>query len=143
MLGCSKAGVDMAINDMNEPMGTSKSEAGNFPSVGVGASAGGLQAFKQLLHALPEDWGMAFVLIPHLAPEHRSLMAEILARETPMPVSEVHDEPLIKRNHVYVIPPNRTMLLTDGHLKLVPRQELGGQHRSIDLFFRSLAETSG
>jgi two-component system, chemotaxis family, CheB/CheR fusion protein len=67
-------------------------------------------------------------------------MAEILARETPMPVLEVHDEPLIEPNRVYVIPPNRTMLATDGHLKLIPAEEPRSQHRSIDFFFRSLAE---
>jgi two-component system, chemotaxis family, CheB/CheR fusion protein len=67
-------------------------------------------------------------------------MPEILTRLTSMPVVQVDDEPLIERNHVYVIPPNRTMLLTDGHLKLVPR-EARGQHRSIDAFLRSLAET--
>jgi two-component system CheB/CheR fusion protein len=114
-----------------------------FPIVGVGASAGGLEAFKQLLKVLPPDLGMAFVLVPHLAPEHRSLMAEILARETLMSILEVTDEPRIEPDHIYVIPPNRTMLLTDGHLKLVPREALRGQHRSIDAFFRSLAEEQG
>ncbi len=129
----------MAVEDSSKPY-ASEVETTRFPIVGIGASAGGLVAFKQLLQALPTDLGMAFVLIPHLAPEHRSLMAEILSRETPMPVLEVHDEPLIEHNKVYVIPPNRTMLLANGHLKLVPREELQGQHRSIDAFFRSLAE---
>ncbi len=115
-------------------------EIDGFPIVGIGASAGGLEAFKRLLQALPADPGMAFVLIPHLDPEHRSLMAEILTRISAMPVLEVNDEPLIERNHVYVIPPNRTMLVTDGHLKLTPREALHGQHRSIDAFLRSLAE---
>ena len=117
-----------------------KDKAPKFPIVGIGASAGGLEAFNRLFEALPPDLGMAFVLIPHLDPEHRSLMPEILTRVTSMPVMQVTDEPLIERNHVYVIPPNRTMLLTDGHLKLVPREALRGQHRSIDAFLRSLAE---
>ena len=119
---------------------SSKSQVPKFPIVGIGASAGGLEAFKQLFQALASDLEMAFVLIPHLDPEHRSLMPEILTRVTSMPVMQVTDEPLIERNHVYVIPPNRTMLLTDGHLKLVPREALQGQHRSIDAFLRSLAE---
>src|ERR1700751_910257 len=95
-----------------------------FPIVGIGASAGGLEAFKQLFQALPSDLDMGFVLIPHLDPEHRSLMPEILTRVLSMPVMQVNDEPLIERNQVYVIPPNRNMLLMDGHLKLVPREVL-------------------
>src|SRR5690606_25869667 len=92
--------------------------------VGVGASAGGLDAYQQLLAALPVDTGMAFVLVQHLAPEHQSMLAEILGRVTAMPVMEVRDEPRVAPNHVYVIPPNRSMLLADGHLKLVPRTDL-------------------
>jgi two-component system, chemotaxis family, CheB/CheR fusion protein len=121
----------------------SKGEVPQFPIVGVGASAGGLEAFRHLLQALPRDLGMAFVLIPHLAPEHRSMMAEILARETPMPVLEVHDQPVIEPNRVYVIPPNRTMLLVNRHLKLIPAEEPRSHHRSIDSFFRSLADDQG
>ncbi|HET6574058.1 MAG TPA: chemotaxis protein CheB [Fimbriiglobus sp.] len=117
-----------------------KSETPAFPIVGVGASAGGLEAYQHLLRALPADTGMAFVLVQHLAPEHQSMLAEILGRSTAMPVIEVHDEPRVEPNHVYVIPPNRTMLMTDGHLKLVPRSEVRGQHRSIDTFLRSLAD---
>jgi chemotaxis response regulator CheB len=75
------------------------------PVVGVGASAGGLEAFTQMLQALPVDTGMAFVLIQHLAPTRPSLLAEILSRATRMPVVEVHDEPRVQPNHVYVIPP--------------------------------------
>jgi two-component system, chemotaxis family, CheB/CheR fusion protein len=71
-----------------------------FPIVGVGASAGGLEAFTQLLKALPADTGMAFVLVQHLAPTHPSALAEILSRATKMPVLEVHDEPTIEPNHV-------------------------------------------
>ena len=133
----------MAIEDSSNTgagVAVSKEQVSKFPIVGVGASAGGLEALKELLQELPADLDMAFVLIPHLNPEHRSLMAEILARVTSMPVIEVKDEPLIERNHVYVIPPNRTMLLSDGHLKLVPREAVRGQHRSIDAFLQSLAE---
>ena len=79
-----------------------------FPVVGVGASAGGLEAFTQLLKALPADTGMAFVLVQHLAPSHPSALAEILSRATRMPVTEVQAEPKVEPNHVYVIPPART-----------------------------------
>ncbi|MGH7779032.1 MAG: CheR family methyltransferase [Candidatus Binataceae bacterium] len=122
------------------PISVAKDQIPKFPIVGIGASAGGLEAFKLLFQALPPDLGMAFVLIPHLDPEHSSLMPEILTRMTSMPVTQVTDELQIERNHVYVIPPNRTMLLVNGHLKLMPREGLRGQPRSIDVFLRSLAE---
>ena len=119
---------------------TLEKEAGAFPIVGVGASAGGLEAFTQMLGALPVDTGMAFVLVQHLAPKHTSLLAEILSRATAMPVTEVHDEPRVEPNHVYVIPPDRDMVISRGALQLRPREKTRGQHRPIDLFLRSLAE---
>jgi two-component system, chemotaxis family, CheB/CheR fusion protein len=110
-----------------------------FPIVGVGASAGGLEAFTQLLQALPADTGMAFVLVQHLAPSHRSALSEILARVTTMPVMEVQDEPNVEPNHVYVIPPDRSMIIAGGKLQLLPRASHGAHH-PIDQFFRTLAE---
>ena len=110
-----------------------------FPIVGVGASAGGLEALTQLLKALPVDTGMAFVLVQHLAPSHPSALAEILSRATKMPVMEVQDEPTVEPNHVYVIPPDRSMVIARGALQLLPR-EGGTLHRPVDEFFRSLAE---
>ena len=111
-----------------------------FPIVGVGASAGGLEAFTQMLSALPVDTGMAFVLVQHLAPKHPSLLAEILSRTTAMPVTEVQDEPRVQPNHVYVIPPNRNMVISRGSLQLLPRKGARGQHRPIDFFLCSLAK---
>jgi two-component system, chemotaxis family, CheB/CheR fusion protein len=111
-----------------------------FPVVGVGASAGGLEAFTQMLGALPLDTGMAFVLVQHLAPTHASLLSEILARATEMPVMEVQDDRRVEPNRIYVLPPDRNMTISQGVLQLSPRKEARGQHRPIDLFFRSLAE---
>ena len=111
-----------------------------FPIVGVGASAGGLEAFTQMLSALPVDTGMAFVLVQHLAPTRASLLAEILSRTTAMPVMEVQEELRVAPNHVYVIPPDRNMVISQDTLQLLPRQEGRGQNRPIDVFFRSLAE---
>src|SRR5205823_7468558 len=99
-----------------------------FPVVCVGASAGGLEAFTQLLNALPSDTGMAFVLVSHLSPSHASHLAEILSRSTRMPVNEVKDEPTVLPNHVYVIPPDRSMIIANGALKLLPRQTIDGRH---------------
>jgi two-component system CheB/CheR fusion protein len=110
--------------------------------VGIGASAGGIEAFTALLKELPVDTGLAFVLIQHLAPTHISLLAEILQRTTRMPVLEVRDEPIVCRNCVYVIPPGRVMTINDGRLALAPR---GGEapHHPIDAFFDSLAASAG
>ncbi|HEX5050237.1 MAG TPA: chemotaxis protein CheB [Planctomycetota bacterium] len=110
----------------------------SFPIVGVGASAGGLEAFTQLLTALPPDAGMAFVLVQHLAPSHPSALAEILSRATKMPVTEVLGESTVEVDHVYVIPPDRSMVIARGRLQLLQR-EGRGIHRPIDQFFRALA----
>src|SRR5579884_1576825 len=88
--------------------------------VGVGASAGGLEAFEQLLAALKEDSGMAFVLVQHLAPKHESILSELLSKSTRMPVVEVSDGIAVQPNHVYVIPPNADMSIVDGVLHLSP-----------------------
>ncbi|WP_008310606.1 chemotaxis protein CheB [Leptolyngbya sp. PCC 6406] len=110
-----------------------------FPIVGIGASAGGLEAFTQLLSHLPNDTGMGFVLVQHLDPSHDSFLSEILARTTSMPVGDAQDGMAIAPNHVYVIPPNTTMTLEGGKLHLVPRVKVHGTSKTIDTFFESLA----
>src|SRR5688572_25503366 len=111
-----------------------------FPIVGIGASAGGLEAFRQLLGALPADTGMAYVLVQHLDPRHESILADLLSKTTRMPVAEVKGNEKVKPDHVYVIPPPYDIAITDGTLKLVPRTQTGGQHMPIDLFMRTLAQ---
>src|SRR5438034_31059 len=108
-----------------------------FPIVGIGASAGGLEACTHLLHHLPPDTGMGFVLVQHLDPGHASALTQLLARETQMPVREVSNNMPVQPNHMYVIPPNATMAIAHGSLKLQPRRETTGAHRSIDFFFES------
>lgn len=110
--------------------------------VGIGASAGGLEAFSAFLEAMPPDTGLAFVFVLHMAPGHHSLLAEILSRVTSMRVTEVQQEVKVEPNHVYVIPPGRAMIIEDGMLKLSPRPE-AAQHRSVDGFFSSLAAALG
>src|SRR4029453_10124443 len=97
--------------------------------VAVGASAGGLEAFKQFLKRLPVDTGMAFVLITHLDPKHESILTELLARATRMPVSEVQDGMAVAPDHFYVIPRNTSMAIEGGALRLRPRQEGRGGRR--------------
>ncbi|MEG4318136.1 MULTISPECIES: chemotaxis protein CheB [unclassified Microcoleus] len=114
-----------------------------FPIVGIAASAGGLEAFIQLLRHLPPDTGMAFVLIQHLAPDRQSLLGEILARSTPMPVREVAEGMIAEPNHVYIIPPNTKLLLLEGTLKLMAREKVFGKYMPGDAFFESLAVDRG
>lgn len=113
------------------------------PIVGIGASAGGLEAFTELLRALPTDTGMAFVLVQHLEPKHDSVLTTLLARVTIMPVQEVREGMHVEPNHVYVIPANADLSLLDGLLHIVDRKLTAGRHLPIDYFFRSLAEMQG
>ncbi|HEX4205819.1 MAG TPA: chemotaxis protein CheB [Ktedonobacteraceae bacterium] len=110
-----------------------------FPVVGLGASAGGLEAFRDVLRSLPGDTGMAYVCVQHLEPTHASMLPVLLARVTQMEVHEAREGMAIEANHVYVIPSNADLLLEQGELKLRPRAKSDGQHLSIDTFFLSLA----
>jgi len=115
----------------------------SFPIVGVGASAGGFEAFADLLRNMPANPGVAFVLVQHLDPSHGSLLPDILSRAVKMPVKEVTDGVVVEPNTVYVIPANSTMVAQDGRLRLGARVLVKGQHMPIDQFFRSLAEQHG
>lgn len=115
----------------------------SFPIVGLGASAGGLEAFEQFFRHAPADSGIAFVLVSHLDPGHASILTEILQRATSMPVVEAQDQMKVAPNCVYVIPPNREMTIFHGALQLCePKQPHGGR-MPIDVFLRSLAEDRG
>ena len=114
-----------------------------FPIVGVGASAGGLEAFTQLLRCLPPDTGLAFVLIQHLDPTHPSLLSEALAKATAMPVRQAEHGLRVDPSHVYVIAPNTEIAIHEGLLVLSPRRTEGKAHLPIDFFMRSLATELG
>ncbi len=118
-------------------------QAQPFPIVGIGASAGGLEAFTELLEGLPGDTGMAFVVVQHLDPTHQSILAELLSRTTAMPVREARNDMPLEPNHVYVIPPNTTMTVAGDTLKLVEARRGGGAHHSIDQFLESLGGDRG
>ncbi|MDO8333310.1 MAG: chemotaxis protein CheB [Nitrosomonas sp.] len=119
---------------------TSENTAVAFSIVGIGASAGGLEALEQFFRYVPTNSGMAFVLVQHLDPSHVSLLTEILQRVTDMPVTEASDEILVEPNHVYVIPPNRDMAIFHRKLQLSVPNEPRGQRLPIDAFLQSLAE---
>jgi two-component system, chemotaxis family, CheB/CheR fusion protein len=112
----------------------------NFPIVGIGASAGGLEALEVFLKNVPKNSGMAFVIIQHLDPTRKGLLAELLQRTTSMPVSQVKDRTLIKPDFVYVIPPNKDLSILHGKLHLLPPVAPRGLRLPIDFFFRSLAD---
>jgi two-component system CheB/CheR fusion protein len=125
----------MALKNHIEPPKSNQ----NFPIVGIGASAGGLDAFKRFLRSIPKESGMAFVLVQHLSPSHESLLPELLSPETVLPVHEITDEINIAPDHVYIIPENKMLITQDGHLVLESRDP-SLRNKIIDRFFNSLAE---
>jgi two-component system CheB/CheR fusion protein len=117
--------------------------AGSFPIVGIGASAGGYEAFTQFLKELPPKADMAVVLIQHLDPRHGSKLSELLARSTRLPILEVERPVRVVRGHVYVIPPNKNLSIFHGVLKLTPRRPSEMPPMPVDLFMRTLAKDQG
>jgi two-component system, chemotaxis family, CheB/CheR fusion protein len=112
-----------------------------FFVLGIGASAGGINALVRFFEQMPADNGMAFVIILHLSPRHESTLAEILQAKTRMPVLQVTETVAIRVNHVYIIPPTKDLVMQDGHLEVTPAAErIGGRHMAIDLFLRTQAE---
>ena len=111
-----------------------------FPIVGLGASAGGLEALEQFFRAVPAGIGMAFVVVQHLDPSHPSILAEILQRSCLLPVLEVQDQMQVEADHVYVIPPNRDLAILHRVLQLHEPIEARSHRLPIDGFLRSLAE---
>jgi two-component system CheB/CheR fusion protein len=110
-----------------------------FPIVGIGASAGGYEAFTEFLASLSKDTGMAFVLVQHLDPKHKSKLTELLVHSTKIPVREATDGLEVEPNNIYVIPENTNMTIQSGCLRLSPRRMHEAPPMPIDLFFRSLA----
>jgi two-component system CheB/CheR fusion protein len=117
-------------------------EPAGFPIVGIGTSAGGLEALEVFFRHVPARSGAAHVVVQHLDPTHKGMLAELLQRSTSMPVVEASDNMRVERDHVYVIPPNKDMSLLHGTLYLLPRAQASDRGRvlPIDFFFRSLAE---
>ena len=114
--------------------------AERFPIVGIGASAGGLEALEDFFSHTPADSGMAFVVVQHLDPTHKGMMPELLQRVTSMPVTQVRDRMKVKRDCIYVIPPNKDLSLLHGVLHLIDPVAPRGLRLPIDFFLRSLAD---
>lgn len=119
---------------------TSRKAPQKFPVVGIGASAGGLDAFKKLLRAIPEDSGMAYVIVQHLSPDYDSKLTEILTQSTNIPVHEIIHNINLVPNNIYIVPENNNLISHDGVLQLEKRSRNKLKNNSIDIFFESLAE---
>ncbi len=126
-------------DDKQEPSPPEQPRVPDFPVVGVGASAGGLEAFTELLENLPPKPGLALLFVLHVDPHHKSQLPEILTRITAMRVCEVTEGMPVEVDHVYPIPANTNMALTDGRLTLSARSAVPGENMPIDYLFRSLA----
>ncbi len=127
-------------NPVSKPTEKQDSNVIGFPIVGIGASAGGLEALEQFFQNVPKNCGIAFVVIQHLDPNHVGIMPELLQRTTDLKVFQVTDHLQVQANHVYVIPPNKSMSILNGYLHLFEPIESRGLRLPIDYFFRSLAD---
>lgn len=132
------ASLDPSSDDADHPVLMHSSL--DFPVVGIGASAGGMQALQRFFEHMPNDNGMAFVVILHLSPKHESNVDSVLQRTTKMPVLQVSESHSIKKNHVYVISPGQQLTMNDGHLSVAELERPFGHPIAIDLFFRTLAQ---
>jgi len=122
---------------------SSASAADDFLVVGLGASAGGIQALKEFFSKVPQDSGIAYVVILHMSPEHESKLAEVLQLTSLIPVTQVRERIRVMPNQVYVIPPNQNLTMNDGHLALTDMIGVEERRSPVDLFFRTLAESNG
>ena len=114
-----------------------------LPIIGIGASAGGLEAFEAFFDAMPADAGLAFVLVPHLDPTHVSIMPELIQKRTKMQVLQIKDGMRVEPNTVYVVPPNQNLSILNGTLQLMELSQPRGANLPIDSFFRALARDQG
>src|SRR5258706_8415401 len=114
-----------------------------FVIAALGASAGGLEALENFFKHTPPDTGIGFVVVQHLSPDHKSALAELLARHTQMPVEQARDNARVESNHIYIIPPNAALTIEDGNLRVKAPEAPRGQRMPIDSLFRSLAEDRG
>jgi two-component system, chemotaxis family, CheB/CheR fusion protein len=139
----SEPAMSDAVTDPSAPSVDRAKETTEFPIVGIGASAGGLESLERLFSHLPTDTGMAFVVLQHLSPDFKSLMDELLARRTSMPVRQAEHELAVEPNCVYLLPPMKEMIIRERRLLLSEREPRHGLALPIDHFFRSLAQDVG
>jgi two-component system CheB/CheR fusion protein len=139
----TKSTVDMKSGKKKKKAAAAPGGAKDFYIVGMGASAGGLEAFERFFQNMPNDSGMAFVLVPHLDPTHVSLMPELIQKSSRMEVLPVKDGTKVKVNSVSIVPPNHSLAILNGTLQLLDPPKTPGPRMPIDYFFRSLGEDQG
>ncbi len=139
----NKANQSLPASRLKDSISAKVNQKKAFHIVGMGGSAGSLEAFEEFFRNMPADSGMAFVLVSHLDPTHKGVMPELLQRVTSMKVHQVRDGMKVQPNHVYVIPPNKDMSLMHGTLQLLKPSMPRGLRMPIDFFFRHLAEDQG
>ena len=136
----------LVTNDRTASYGKEEQHAGksrvmpNLPIVGIGASAGGVEALEQFFKSVPADNGMGFVVVTHLPPNRESMLAEIIGRATQMPVVDARDGEMVERGHVYVLPAGAILTIREGRLRLRHTGTADHQRTPIDVFFTSLAQ---
>ena len=130
--------TNAAVNE--KKAGVKPKQTNDFPIVGLGASAGGLEALEIFFSHMPPDSGMGFVIIQHLSPTHKSIMGSLLAKDTQMKILEIKDGMTVQPDHVYLNPPNKDVIIINGTLQLVDPVKTGSINLPIDSFFRSMAE---
>jgi len=130
----------MKSDTQKKIIGKKEKNSTNFPIVGIGASAGGLEAFEKFFSNMPSDSGMAFILVPHLDPTHKSILTELIRKYTKMNVVEIEDGMDVKPNHAYIIPPNYDLKIERKKLYILKPSAPRGLRLPIDFFFRTLAE---
>lgn len=133
----------ISFNDAEEKNNAGLTKHPNFLVVGIGASAGGIQALKKFFEQVPADSGMAFVVILHLSPDHDSQLGAVLQTSAKIPVRQVADKVSLEADQVYVISPGRHLVIEDGHLLATRNVRLEERRAPVDIFFRTLAETQG
>src|SRR5262249_47995834 len=129
----------MASKNTKKPKSPPKAPQPHISTVAIGSSAGGVGALQALFQHMPPDLGVAFVVVAHLEPSHPSELVPILQRRTSMRVHQVDKSMPLEANCVYVIPPDRRLVISDGDISSLPFDEPRGQRAPIDIFFRSLA----
>jgi two-component system CheB/CheR fusion protein len=142
-LGPQGEPIDEQVHPAFDGRGVAAIEAREFLVVGVGASAGGLEALEAFFAQMPSDAGLAFVVVQHLSPDFKSLMDELLSRRTEIAIHRVEDGMLVERDAIYLIPPKKEMIIAGGRLLLTDKDPATGLSLPIDTFFRSLAQDFG
>src|SRR5215831_13965830 len=118
-------------------------EKDGFLITGLGASAGGIQAFQEFFQHVPPKSGIAYVVILHMSPDHDSHLAQVLQTTTKMPVTQVNEKVKVEPDNVYVVPPNQHLTMQDGHIIVSPNTQVEDRRAPVDIFFRTLAEEHG